>query len=151
MDLPGWIQAACAAVVVGGSIWGAIEVRIARAHKAAHQRIDREVLSLTNAIEDEGTERKRDVARIDVELGGLGALRESVGALGATVSSAFERSAAGTALIGEQVKALTDRFTDFKSSNDRATDEIKHSVRNLQDQVQGLAVGQARRRPLDEG
>lgn len=143
VDIPAWVQAGAAAIGAGFVIGAAVEARVRALGKDLNDRITREVAEMNSSVAAETTARQRDVERIDKELGGLGELREVVGKLAQTMSGGFERMTGATQIIGEQVKGLADRFGDFKVASDRSTDEIKHSVRNLQVQVQTLAVAQA--------
>jgi hypothetical protein len=133
-----------AALALAGSVLGFALNRIDAVRKAATDRIDKEVEKLEHRVDNESGERKRDIFRVDGELTAIAEIRSSLAGIDRTVAAAFEKMTAGTLLVGQQVTSLADRFGDFKSSTDRSSDEIKHSVRNLQVGVQGLALQQAK-------
>jgi hypothetical protein len=143
VDIPAWLQGLSALGALAAVIWGGIEMRVAKAHKSVHTRLDNEVADIKDLINSESTERKRDVERIDGELVGIADLRSGLSRLEATVAGAFEKVTGASALIGAHVEALATRFADFKTASDKSSDEIKHAVRGLQSQVQDIAVQQA--------
>lgn len=142
--VPAWIEAIAAAVGLCLTIVTGFELRLRAVSRSAHARIDREVLTLGESIEGEATERKRDVERIDDELKGIDAVQQQVSRLESTVSQSFERLAGETRVIGESVRGFAERFGDFKTTSEKASDNLTATVRAIDQQVTAIAIEQAR-------
>lgn len=137
-DVPGWIQAGVAVVVLLGGTITYIHMRFGDERKSSHDsltaakneiegKISGVKTELKEEMESEKNNRKEEIAKLDESIRELRDLPRQ------------------TAVISESVKHLGERFADHKTATDRATDEIKHGMRSMDSKLDGLAVSLRRR------
>jgi hypothetical protein len=90
-----------------------VESRISTQREWTDQKVSEVRSELKKGIEDEASERRREHERFED-------LLESFRAVGTAVTS-----------VSDGVKHLGERFDDNRRSTDRALDEIKHGMRQM--------------------
>lgn len=97
----------------------AVKLELETRHKADLERVEK-------ALEEERTERRRELDRMEETIKG------------------FADVAAAVISMGKSVEHLTEKFSDHQRHTDRALDEVKHTVRSMDEKLQVASTKAAR-------
>jgi chromosome segregation ATPase len=116
------MTAGCIAYV--HALMGSVHTRINATREWAEERVRESKAEIEAAISGEREERRREHDRLEKILDGFKTVGDAV------------------LTMTEGVKHLSERFDDNRRSTDRALDEIKHGMRNMDTKIQALARGE---------
>lgn len=130
-DISAWVgigltalamTAGCIAYV--HALMGGIHTRINATREWAEEKVKEARLEISAEVCAEREERRREHDRMERAIDSFGAVANAV-----------------TALV-EGVKHLGERLDDNRKSSDRALDELKHGMRQMDSKIQALARGE---------
>lgn len=105
---------------------GGVHTRISSSRDWTESKVSEVRVELKSEIEAEAAERRREYERFE-------AILEGFRAVGTAVTS-----------VADGVRHLGERFDDNRRSTDRALDEIKHSMRQMDAKISTGGPGAAR-------
>lgn len=92
-------------------------------------RHSKDVERMEKQLDEERTERRRELDRMEETVKG------------------FADVAAAVISMGKSVEHLTEKFSDHQRHTDRSIDEVKHTVRSIDEKLQAVATTKAARAP----
>jgi len=103
------------------------EARMVEQKKELKTQHAEDLARVERAVDEERTERRRELDRMEKTIEGF-----------ADVASAVIG-------MGKSIEHLTEKFADHQKHNDRALDELKHSIRGMDQKIEGLRYTPSRR------
>ena len=132
-EMSAWVGIGLTALAMTGgciayvhALMAGIHTRINATREWAEEKVREAKAEVEVSISGERDERRREHDRLERAI-------ESFGAVGTAVTTLLEG-----------VKHLGERLDDNRKSTDRALDELKHGMRNMDQKIQALSAGRGK-------
>lgn len=133
-DLATWVQNGLISLAALGSCVAYIHNRTDALRKRSEEDLGKMKTELEQAISSERAEREEHISIERSER------RREIDRVGKAIE-ALAGVPGAIALVAQSVDNLGKRFDDNKAEQSRASDEVKHAVRGLDQKLTALAVG----------